>query len=175
MSVPWINEDNGDAGDIGEEKALLETDETVEPPPGIQQLLLLNEKLKQDQAPVGELADIMRLNVEKILQRYPNYSELDRRADDLNESQQEDVKNQEQCLMKFIKVGAIISILLLIIIAIVVLGRHFDFMFSNSNTTYQGAGRIPQLDGPRYSDKIHDGWMMEEDKYSNIHCSIDNL
>ena len=147
MSDPGINENNGDAGETGEEKALLETEKTVEPPPGIQQLLLLNEKLQKEQAPVGELADIMRLNVEKILQRYPNYSELDRRADDLNEyasqSQQQAVKNQEQCLMKFIKLGAIISILLLIIITIVVLGRHFDLIFSDSNTAYQVADSIP--------------------------------
>ena len=161
MSDPGINEDNGDAGETGEEKALLEPEKRVEPPPSIQQLLLLNEKLQQDQAPVGELADIMRLNVEKILQRYPNYSKLDRRTESLREdesqSQQQAVKNQEQCLMKFIKVGAIISILLLITITIVVLGRHFDFMFSNSSTTYQGAGSIPQLGGPRYSDRIHSG------------------
>ena len=118
MSDPGINENNGDAGKTGEEQALLETEKTVEPPPSIQQLLLLNEKLQQDQAPVGELADIMRVNIEKILQRYPNYSELDRRADSLKEdesqSQQQAAKNQEQCLLKFIKKGAIISILLLI-------------------------------------------------------------
>ena len=161
MSDPGINEENGDAGETGEEKALLEPEKTVEPPPSIQQLLLLNEKLQQDQAPVGELAEIMRLNVEKILQRYPNYSELDQRADRLKEdesqSQQQAVKNQEQCLMKFIEAGAIISIILLIIIFIVVLGRHFDFMFSNSNTTYQGASSVHSLAGPRYSDKINGG------------------
>ena len=146
MSDPGINEDNGNGAEIGEEEALLETGKIVEPPPSIQQLLLLNEKLQQE-APVGELADIMRVNIEKILQRYPNYSELDRRADSLKEdesqSQQQAVKSQEQCLLKFIKVGAIISILLLIIILIVVLGRHFDFMFSNSSITCQGAGSIP--------------------------------
>ena len=43
MSVPGINEDNGDAGETGEEKALLETDKTVEPPPGIQQLLFIHK------------------------------------------------------------------------------------------------------------------------------------
>ena len=124
MSDPGNNEDNGVGAEPGEEEALLETEKTVEPPPSIRQLWLLNEKLQQSQAPVGELADIMRLNVEKILERYPNYSELNQRADDSKEDKEEQtVQNQEQCLLTFIKIGAIICIVLLVFTIIAVISH----------------------------------------------------
>ena len=127
MSDPGNNEDNGVGAEPGEEEALLETGKIVEPPPSIQQLLLLNEKLQQE-ASVGELADIMRVNVEKILERYPNYSELNQRADHSKEDKEEQtVKNQEQCLLKFIKVGAIICIALLVITIIAVLSHKIRY------------------------------------------------
>ena len=128
MSDPGNNEDNGVGAEPGEEEALLETEKTVEPPPSIRQLWLLNEKLQQAEAPVGELADIMRVNVEKILERYPHYSELNQRADDWKEDKKEQtVKNQEQCLLKFIKVGAIICIALLVITIIAVLSHKIRY------------------------------------------------
>ena len=44
-----------------------------------------NSRLSQAQAQVGEVVDIMRVNVEKVLERDQKLSELDRRADDLQE------------------------------------------------------------------------------------------
>ena len=42
-------------------------------------------RLSQAQAQVGEVVDIMRVNVEKVLERDNKLSELDQRADNLQE------------------------------------------------------------------------------------------
>ena len=44
-----------------------------------------NQKLAQAQAQVGEVVDVMRVNVEKVLERDSKLSELDQRADNLQE------------------------------------------------------------------------------------------
>ena len=51
-------------------------------PPNIQQMVA-SKRLQQAQAQVGQVVDIMRVNVEKVLERDQKLSELDRRADDL--------------------------------------------------------------------------------------------
>ena len=43
------------------------------------------QRLAQAQARVGEVVDIMRVNVEKVLERDSKLSELDQRADNLQE------------------------------------------------------------------------------------------
>ena len=44
-----------------------------------------NKQLAAAQAQVGEVVDIMRVNVEKVLERDNKLSELDQRADNLQE------------------------------------------------------------------------------------------
>ena len=44
-----------------------------------------NSRLSQAQAQVGEVVDIMRVNVEEVLERDSKLSELDQRADNLQE------------------------------------------------------------------------------------------
>ena len=44
-----------------------------------------NSRLSAAQAQVGEVVDIMRVNVEKVLERDNKLSELDQRADNLQE------------------------------------------------------------------------------------------
>ena len=44
-----------------------------------------NSRLSQAQAQVGEVVDIMRVKVEKVLERDSKLSELDQRADNLQE------------------------------------------------------------------------------------------
>ena len=44
-----------------------------------------NKRLAQAQAQVGEVVDIMRVNVEKVLERDSKLSELDQRADNLQD------------------------------------------------------------------------------------------
>ena len=61
--------------------------------------MVASKRLQQAQAQVGEVVDIMRVNVEKVLERDQKLSELDRRADDLQEGasqfqQQESTKIQ---------------------------------------------------------------------------------
>ena len=61
--------------------------------------MVASKRLQQAQAQVGEVVDIMRVNVEKVLERDQKLSELDRRADDLQEGasqfqQQESTKVQ---------------------------------------------------------------------------------
>merc|ERR1719400_1286723 len=105
------------------------------PPPNIQQLVA-SKRLQQAQAQVGEVVDIMRVNVEKVLERDQKISELDRRADDLQEGasqfQQQAVKLKRKYWWENVKMWLIIAIILLVIVIIVVV-----------STTGQGAGNLP--------------------------------
>ena len=69
---------------------------------------------------VGEVVDIMRVNVEKVLERDQKISELDKRADDLQEGasqfQQQAVKLKRKYWWENIKVSYVIFILGAIII-----------------------------------------------------------
>ena len=82
------------------------------PPPNIQQLVA-SKRLQQAQAQVGEVVDIMRVNVEKVLERDQKISELDRRADDLQEGasqfQQHAVKLKRKYWWENIKMWIIIG------------------------------------------------------------------
>ena len=93
------------------------------PPPNIQQLVA-SKRLQQAQAQVGEVVDIMRVNVEKVLERDQKISELDRRADDLQEGasqfQQQAVKLKRKYWWENIKMWLIIGVILLVVIVIVV-------------------------------------------------------
>lgn len=100
------------------------TGTTGGPPPNIQQLVA-SKRLQQAQAQVGEVVDIMRVNVEKVLERDQKISELDRRADDLQEGasqfQQQAVKLKRKYWWENIKMWLIIGVILLVVIVIVVL------------------------------------------------------
>jgi len=93
------------------------------PPPNIQQLVA-SKRLQQAQAQVGEVVDIMRVNVEKVLERDQKISELDRRADDLQEGasqfQQQAVKLKRKYWWENVKMWLIIAIILLVVVIIVV-------------------------------------------------------
>uniref|UniRef100_A0A8B9HTK6 Vesicle-associated membrane protein 2-like n=1 Tax=Astyanax mexicanus TaxID=7994 RepID=A0A8B9HTK6_ASTMX len=52
-------------------------------PPGAAPNLTSNRRLQQTQAQVDEVVDIMRVNVDKVLERDQKLSELDDRADAL--------------------------------------------------------------------------------------------
>lgn len=127
-----------DLGDIagGAEDSALEgaqgTGKPGGPPPNIQQLVA-SKRLQQAQAQVGEVVDIMRVNVEKVLERDQKISELDRRADDLQEGasqfQQQAVKLKRKYWWENIKMWLIIGVVLMVIIIIVVV-----------STTGQGTG-----------------------------------
>ena len=104
------------------------------PPPNIQKLVA-SKRLQQAQAQVGEVVDIMRVNVEKVLERDQKISELDRRADDLQEGasqfQQHAVKLKRKYWWENIKMWIIIGVILLAVVIIVVV------------TTTQKDGTVP--------------------------------
>merc|ERR1712061_357493 len=87
-----------------------------------------NKRLQQAQAQVGEVVDIMRVNVEKVLERDQKISELDRRADDLQEGasqfQQQAVKLKRKYWWENIKMWLIIGVVLLVVIIIVVVSTQ---------------------------------------------------
>jgi vesicle-associated membrane protein 2 len=93
-------------------------------PPNIQQMVA-SKRLQQAQAQVGEVVDIMRVNVEKVLERDQKLSELDRRADDLQEGasqfQQQAVKLKRRCWWENAKMWIAIGLVLIIVILIIVL------------------------------------------------------
>ena len=98
-------------------------------PPNIQQSVA-SKRLKQAQAQVGQVVDIMRVNVEKVLERDQKISELDRRADDLQEGasqfQQQAVKLKRKYWWENIKMWLIIGVVLMVIIIIVVVRYAFN-------------------------------------------------
>ncbi|XP_055602534.1 synaptobrevin isoform X3 [Uranotaenia lowii] len=82
-----------------------------------------NNKLKQTQAQVDEVVGIMRVNVEKVLERDQKLSELDQRADALQhgasqfEQQAGKLKRKQWWAnMKMMIIMGIIGVVLLIII-----------------------------------------------------------
>ena len=113
---------NGD-GPTSPEGTTPATGKVGGPPPNIQQLVA-SKRLQQAQAQVGEVVDIMRVNVEKMLERDQKISELDRRADDLQEGasqfQQQAVKLKRKYWWENIKMWLIIGVVLLVVIIIVV-------------------------------------------------------
>ncbi len=80
--------------------------------------------MQQAQAQVGEVVDIMRVNVEKVLERDQKISELDKRADDLQEGasqfHQQAVKLKRKYWGENIKMWIIIGIVVLVVIVIVI-------------------------------------------------------
>lgn len=113
------------------------------PPPNIQQLVA-SKRLQQAQAQVGEVVDIMRVNVEKVLERDQKISELDRRADDLQEGasqfQQQAVKLKRKYWWENLKMWLIIGVVLLFVIIIVVVSTYGQGSQSLSTATVTEGG-----------------------------------
>ncbi|XP_034938007.1 vesicle-associated membrane protein 2-like [Chelonus insularis] len=87
-----------------------------------------SKKLQQTQAKVNEVVDIMKVNVEKVLERDQKLSELDNRADALQQGaaqfEQQAGKLKRKYWWKNLKmmiiIGIICTIILIIIIASVI-------------------------------------------------------
>lgn len=110
------------------------------PPPNIQKLVA-SKRLQQAQAQVGEVVDIMRVNVEKVLERDQKISELDRRADDLQEGasqfQQHAVKLKRKYWWENIKMWIIIGVILLAVVIIIVVTTTRDTTGTTKNIDVQ--------------------------------------
>ncbi|XP_065495259.1 vesicle-associated membrane protein 1 isoform X2 [Caloenas nicobarica] len=102
-------------------------------PPGPPPNLSSNRRLQQTQAQVEEVVDIMRVNVDKVLQRDQKLSELDDRADALQagasqfESSAAKLKRKywwKNCKM-MIMMGVICAIVVVVIVEGIGVGHHF--------------------------------------------------
>uniref|UniRef100_UPI00358FD0D2 vesicle-associated membrane protein 3-like isoform X2 n=1 Tax=Myxine glutinosa TaxID=7769 RepID=UPI00358FD0D2 len=98
------------------------------PPTGPPPNLSSNKRLQQTQAQVDEVVDIMRVNVDKVLERDQKLSELDDRADALQQgaSQFETsaAKLKRKYWWKNCKMWAILAIVLVIIIVIIIISQY---------------------------------------------------
>ncbi|XP_029391171.1 vesicle-associated membrane protein 1 isoform X2 [Mus pahari] len=105
-------------------------------PPGPPPNMTSNRRLQQTQAQVEEVVDIMRVNVDKVLERDQKLSELDDRADALQagasqfESSAAKLKRKywwKNCKM-MIMLGAICAIIVVVIVRVRqkedMLGKH---------------------------------------------------
>lgn len=84
-----------------------------------------NSKLKQSQAQVDEVVDIMRTNVEKVLERDQKLSDLNQRADELqsgaNQFEQQAKRLKRKLWWKNLKMWIIIGVVVAVfLIAIIV-------------------------------------------------------
>ncbi|XP_042529443.1 vesicle-associated membrane protein 1-like isoform X3 [Dipodomys spectabilis] len=93
-------------------------------PPGPPPSLTSNRRLQQNQAQVEEVVDIMRLNVDKVLDRDQRISELDDRADALHAGAKQFGTNAAKLKRKYcwenfkmmIMLGAICAIIVVVIV-----------------------------------------------------------
>ncbi|XP_017493048.1 PREDICTED: synaptobrevin-1-like [Rhagoletis zephyria] len=83
-----------------------------------------SKRLQQTQAQVDEVVGIMRTNVEKVLERDQKLSELDDRADALQQGasqfEQQAGKLKRKYWWKNIKLMLILAIILIVIIIIII-------------------------------------------------------
>lgn len=118
------------------------------PPQNIQQLVA-SKRLQQAQAQVGEVVDIMRVNVEKVLERDQKISELDRRADDLQEGasqfQQQAVKLKRKYWWENAKMWAVIALVLLIVVIVVVVTTQNQSNLVSVDVTGNDDGSSPEI------------------------------
>ncbi|XP_057646658.1 vesicle-associated membrane protein 1 isoform X1 [Chionomys nivalis] len=112
-------------------------------PPGPPPNLTSNRRLQQTQAQVEEVVDIMRVNVDKVLERDQKLSELDDRADALQagasqfESSAAKLKRKywwKNCKM-MIMLGAICAIIVVVIVKMLrVAGREVTTQRATAGT-----------------------------------------
>ncbi|XP_043914116.1 vesicle-associated membrane protein 2-like [Protopterus annectens] len=94
------------------------------PPPN----LTSNRRLQQTQAQVDEVVDIMRVNVDKVLERDQKLSELDDRADALqagaSQFETSAAKLKRKYWWKNLKMMIILGVICAIIL-IIIIGKYF--------------------------------------------------
>merc|ERR1712126_265707 len=83
-----------------------------------------NQKLAQAQAQVGEVVDVMRVNVEKVLERDSKLSDLNSRADHLqagaNQFQTQATRLKRKYWWQNMKMMMIIGVVVLILLIIII-------------------------------------------------------
>ncbi|XP_077998678.1 vesicle-associated membrane protein 3-like isoform X1 [Glandiceps talaboti] len=93
--------------------------------PGAPQPAVQNKRLQQTQAQVDEVVDIMRVNVDKVLERDQKLSELDDRADALQQGASQFETNAGKLKRKYwwknLKMWLILIAVIVVIIIIIVI------------------------------------------------------
>ncbi|XP_033641956.1 vesicle-associated membrane protein 3-like isoform X2 [Asterias rubens] len=93
-------------------------------PPRASQPAPSNKRLQQTQAQVDEVVDIMRVNVDKVLERDQKLSELDDRADALQQGASQFETNAGKLKRKYwwknCKMMIILAIIIIIILIIII-------------------------------------------------------
>ncbi|KAH9405051.1 Synaptobrevin [Tyrophagus putrescentiae] len=104
-----------------------------------------SKRLQQTQAQVDEVVGIMRTNVEKVLERDQKLSELDDRADALQQGasqfEQQAGKLKRKYWWKNIKLMLILAIILIVIIIIIIVGFEASTMSRSHSSTQPANGR----------------------------------
>nr|XP_039250821.1 vesicle-associated membrane protein 3-like isoform X3 [Styela clava] len=99
-----------------------------------------SKRLQQTQAQVDEVVDIMRTNVDKVLERDQKLSELDDRADALQQGasqfETQAAKLKRKYWWKNCKMIIMLSVVIIIIIAIIVNVGHFDCCYFSDTYYY---------------------------------------
>jgi len=98
-----------------------------------------NKKIQQTQAQVNEVVGIMKENVEKVLERDHKLSELDSRADALQEGasqfQQQAVKLKKKMWWKNMKMMIIIGVFVALLVLLIVVWISTSVMGSDQESS----------------------------------------
>ncbi|XP_062842935.1 vesicle-associated membrane protein 3 [Trichomycterus rosablanca] len=96
--------------------------------PGASGVAGSNRRLQQTQTQVDEVVDIMRVNVDKVLERDQKLTELDDRADALQAGASQFETNAAKLKRKYwwknCKMWAILIVVLLVIVVIIIIWSH---------------------------------------------------
>ncbi|KAL3271025.1 hypothetical protein HHI36_021525 [Cryptolaemus montrouzieri] len=104
-----------------------------------------NSMLEQTQAQVNEVVGIMRVNVEKVLERDQKLSELDSRADALQEGgkrfEQQAQKLKRKYWWKNLKMMIILGVIGLVILIIIIM----SFLPSSETKSSESVGAVSSV------------------------------
>ncbi|KAM6284102.1 vesicle-associated membrane protein 1 isoform 1-T1 [Spheniscus humboldti] len=107
-------------------------------PPGSLPNLSSNRRLQQTQAQVEEVVDIMRVNVDKVLERDQKLSELDDRADALQAGASQFESSAAKLKRKYWWKNCKMMIMMGVICAIVVVVIVNDLLSEHGHFSYKG-------------------------------------
>uniref|UniRef100_A0A182NHB0 V-SNARE coiled-coil homology domain-containing protein n=1 Tax=Anopheles dirus TaxID=7168 RepID=A0A182NHB0_9DIPT len=138
-----------------------------------------NNRLKQTQAQVDEVVGIMRVNVEKVLERDQKLSELDQRADALQhgasqfEQQAGKLKRKQWWAnMKMMIIMGVIGVVLLIIIILWIVpggGSSSSPAIESTTTVKVEVTEAPQLKQTQaHVDEAHGSMLSEQDQRVDV-------
>ncbi|XP_067950749.1 vesicle-associated membrane protein 3-like isoform X2 [Watersipora subatra] len=138
-----------------------------QPDPKAMQQQAAGKRLQQTQAQVNEVVDIMRVNVDKVLERDQKLSELDQRADHLQAGASQFEASAGKLKRKFWWKNCKMMIILGVVIALVlvVLGVWIaqNLGGGQNEATTVGPNYYPQPNNPYYPPQPNGGSIAPDD------------